>query len=110
MPEIISTIQSTSSEFKDNQAFHQKLVDELNAHLSTAAQGGGKKALDLHQSREKLFVRDRIKHLLDTDSSFLELSPLAAHNLYEGAIASAGIVAGIGKVSGRVFRLGLHRR
>ena len=64
-------------------------------------EGGGRKYRERHEARGKLFVRERIEHLLDAGAPFLELSPLAAWELYDGAAPSAGIVTGIGRVAGR---------
>ena len=77
------------------------LVDELRDRLRTVRQGGSEPARRRHTERGKLLVRDRIDRLLDPGSPFLELSPLAAYEMYSGAVPSAGIVTGIGRVSGR---------
>ncbi len=77
------------------------LVDELRERLAVARQGGSASARDKHTARGKLLVRDRVDRLLDAGSPFLELSPLAAYDMYGGDINSAGIVTGIGRVSGR---------
>src|SRR6478609_1781103 len=77
------------------------LVDELRDRLRTVRQGGSEPARRRHTERGKLLVRDRIDRLLDPGSPFLELSPLAAYDMYGGAVASAGVVTGIGRVSGR---------
>src|SRR4051794_40268232 len=77
------------------------LVDELRERLAVARQGGSASAREKHTARGKLLVRDRVDRLLDPGSPFLELSPLAAYDMYGGDIASAGIVTGIGRVEGR---------
>ena len=77
------------------------LVDELEAHLQRVEQGGGEAARQKHVSRGKLLPRERIKKLLDPDSPLLELSALAALGLYDDQAPSAGIITGIGRVSGR---------
>jgi 3-methylcrotonyl-CoA carboxylase beta subunit len=79
----------------------RELVAELREHLTRARQGGDEAARRRHAERGKLFVRDRVDRLLDLGSPFLELSPLAAHGMYDGAVPSAGIVTGIGRVAGR---------
>ena len=79
----------------------KELVDELRERLALARQGGSEKARRKHTDRGKLLVRDRVDRLLDPGSPFLELSPLAAHEMYGGAVPSAGVVTGIGRVSGR---------
>jgi 3-methylcrotonyl-CoA carboxylase beta subunit len=77
------------------------LVEDLNAKLAKAALGGGEDARKKHTSRGKMLPRDRVQGLLDVGSPFLELSQLAAHDLYDNAAPSAGIITGIGRVSGR---------
>src|SRR5918997_922365 len=77
------------------------LVAELRERLATARLGGSEASRELHTSRGKLLVRDRVDRLLDPGSPFLELSPLAATGMYDDAVPSAGIVTGIGRVSGR---------
>ncbi len=79
----------------------RELVDELRERLATARQGGSERARQKHTDRGKLLVRDRVDRLLDPGSPFLELSPLAAYDMYGGEVPSAGIVTGIGRVSGR---------
>ena len=101
MPVLESQIQGSSEDFKKNRALHEKLAAELRAKLEDAQRGGGEKAAKKHTERGKLLVRDRIAKLLDPGSPFLELSPLAAHGLYEGQAPQAGLVTGIGRVSGR---------
>src|SRR6476659_8796578 len=79
------------------------LVDELRARLAVAREGGSEAARKKHTDRGKLLVRERVDRLLDPGSPFLELSPLAATGMYgdENAVPSAGVVTGIGRVSGR---------
>jgi 3-methylcrotonyl-CoA carboxylase beta subunit len=79
----------------------RELVDELRERLATVRRGGSAQARDRHTARGKLLVRDRVDRLLDPGSPFLELSPLAATGMYDGAVPSAGIVTGIGRVGGR---------
>jgi acetyl-CoA carboxylase carboxyltransferase component len=73
-------------------------VGELRARLESVSRGGSREAREKHQSRGKLLVRDRINLLLDPDTPFLELSPLAAHEQYDDQFPSAGIVTGIGLI------------
>ncbi|MEJ7796183.1 MAG: carboxyl transferase domain-containing protein [Nocardioides sp.] len=77
------------------------IVEELRERLATARQGGSESARRKHTDRGKLLVRERVDRLLDPGSPFLELSPLAAYDMYGGGVPSAGIVTGIGRVSGR---------
>ncbi|QWF24556.1 methylcrotonoyl-CoA carboxylase [Nocardioides sp. LMS-CY] len=79
----------------------KELVDELRERLAIARLGGSEAARTKHTDRGKLLVRDRVDRLLDPGSPFLELSPLAAYDMYGGAVPAAGVVTGIGRVSGR---------
>ncbi len=103
---ILNTkIKTQSQVFKDNHAHHSKLISELNARTSLAKSGGGDKSVAKHKERGKLLARERITGLLDPDSTFLELSPLAADGLYENGAPSAGIVTGIGQVHDRTVMI-----
>jgi 3-methylcrotonyl-CoA carboxylase beta subunit len=84
-----------------NRAAHEGLVDDLRAQLARTALGGSSRARERHVARGKLLPRDRVDHLLDRGSPFLELSPLAAQGMYDGDSPGAGIITGIGRVSGR---------
>src|SRR6185437_647509 len=101
MPTLRSAIQTSSAEFKANSEHHRKLYQELTSRLDRSRQGGGSDARARHEGRGKLFVRDRITKLLDPGSQFLEIAPLAAWDMYEGAAPGAGIVTGVGVVHGR---------
>jgi 3-methylcrotonyl-CoA carboxylase beta subunit/propionyl-CoA carboxylase len=96
-----SHIDTTSETFRTNRARMEGLVSELAERRATARQGGGPKYLERHRAQGKLPVRERIETLLDPESPFLELSPLAAWDLYDNDAPAAGIVTGIGRVSGR---------
>lgn len=100
MPIIQSKLEAASAEFKENKAQMESLVDELKGRISHAAQGGGERARKKHLDRDKLLPRDRIKALLDPGSAFLELSQLAAYEMYDGNAPAAGIITGIGRVHG----------
>jgi len=80
---------------------HLALVDQLRTKLATAALGGSERSRERHVSRGKLLPRDRVDGLLDPGSPFLELAPLAADGMYDDECPGAGIIAGIGRVSGR---------
>ncbi len=80
---------------------HTDLVGDLRSQLARVRDGGGEKARTRHTERGKLLPRDRVDALLDPLSPFLELSPMAAHGLYDGDAPSAGIITGVGRVSGR---------
>jgi len=77
------------------------LVDELRSRLAVVRLGGSESARAKHTGRGKLLVRDRVDRVLDPGSPFLELSPMAAYGVYDDAVPSAGIVTGIGRISGR---------
>lgn len=96
-----SQIQTSSPEFLANQADHQALLREHDERIQKVSLGGGLEAVEKHRSRGKLPVRERIQALLDPQTPFLEFSPLAAWDLYEGQAPGAGIVTGIGVVHGR---------
>ncbi|MCA9562591.1 MAG: hypothetical protein KC561_03835, partial [Myxococcales bacterium] len=101
MQKIKTQLSASGDEFKENATHHRALASELREKLSAVRQGGGERALERHRKRGKLFARDRVDRLVDAGSPFLELSALAANGLYEDAAPSAGIVTGIGRVSGR---------
>ncbi|MTE16993.1 carboxyl transferase domain-containing protein [Nocardia aurantiaca] len=84
-----------------NRAAHLALVDELRERLAVSALGGPEKARERHLARGKLLPRQRVDQLLDTGSPFLELSPLAANGMYDDESPGAGVIGGIGRVSGR---------
>jgi acetyl-CoA carboxylase carboxyltransferase component len=101
METISSSINTSSPEFKTNTSHHRALADELKGRIALVHEGGGEKYRKRQESQGKLFVRERIERLLDPGSPFLELSSLAAYDLYEGNAPGAGIVTGIGRVSNR---------
>jgi 3-methylcrotonyl-CoA carboxylase beta subunit len=96
-----SSIDSSSPEFKENQSSMNEKIFELNEKLSDTRQGGGEALRAKHEKRGKLFVRDRIEKHLDENTPFLELSSLAANEMYDGAAPSAGVVTGVGVVNGK---------
>src|SRR6056297_943563 len=101
MRRIVSRIQTESEEFRRNRAFHREQAERLQELLATTALGGSEKARALHTKRGKLLVRERIERLIDPGSPFLELSPLAAHEVYDSPVPAAGLITGIGNVHGR---------
>ncbi len=102
MAEIIPTlIDRNSPPFRANYSHHQALARQLHERLEQVAKGGSPRAHKRHREQGKLFVRERIRRLLDPGSPFLELSPLAAWEMYNNEAPSAGIVTGIGRVAGR---------
>jgi acetyl-CoA carboxylase carboxyltransferase component len=94
-------VDGSAPEFAANRARMEALVAELRERLARVAEGGGPEATERHRSRGKLPARERVDALLDPDSAFLELSPLAACDLYDGEAPAAGIVTGIGVIDGR---------
>ncbi|MFN9095410.1 MAG: carboxyl transferase domain-containing protein [Alphaproteobacteria bacterium] len=96
-----STLDTGSESFAANAAAMAALVADLETTIAVVEQGGGKGARDKHLARNKLLPRERVRALIDPGSPFLELSQLAAHGLYGGEVPCAGIISGIGRVSGR---------
>lgn len=101
MPVIESKINPRSAEFVANAAVMQAAVDDLHAHCMRVSLGGGEAARQKHVARGKLLPRERVNQLLDPGSPFLEFSQLAALNMYDNAAPAAGVIAGIGRVSGQ---------
>jgi 3-methylcrotonyl-CoA carboxylase beta subunit len=99
MPVLESALDPRDDSFKENAAAMRALVDDLRARTETIAQGGGEAARERHMKRGKLPVRERIRLLLDPGSPFLELSPLAAYQVYDDPVPAAGIVTGIGRIA-----------
>lgn len=100
MTKIISKLSTKSAEFQNNSAHMRELVVNLQETVETIAQGGSEKARQRHLSHGKLLPRDRLQHLLDKGSPFLELSQLAGHHVYKESVPAAGLITGIGRVSG----------
>jgi 3-methylcrotonyl-CoA carboxylase beta subunit len=101
MTVLQSRINSRDPTFADNREAMQSQVDDLRAVVDRIRQGGGEKAQARHTARGKLLPRERLNALLDPGSPFLELSQLAAHEVYEDAVPGAGIITGIGRVAGQ---------
>jgi 3-methylcrotonyl-CoA carboxylase beta subunit len=101
MAQIVSKIDIRSKEFAGNRAAMQPLVDDLRLTLQRNAAGGSAAARDKHTQSGKLLARERISALLDPGSPFLELSALAAQGVYGEDLPGAGLITGIGRVSGR---------
>ncbi|MBW3658744.1 MAG: methylcrotonoyl-CoA carboxylase [Actinobacteria bacterium] len=100
MDVIRSTADPSSEEFAANREHHLGLVEDLRGHLAETAKGGSERARTKHTDRGKLLPRTRVEALLDPGTPFLELSPMAAHGMYDGDAPGAGIITGIGRVSG----------
>ena len=100
-PVLATTADPGSDAYARNATSHAELVEDLRKRLAAARLGGPEKARVRHVERGKLLPRDRVDTLLDPGSPFLELAPLAANGLYDDEAPSAGIITGIGRVSGR---------
>lgn len=101
MTVLPTAIDARSAAFRANAARYDELLERLRDRMASAIRGGPDHLRDRHRGRGKLLVRDRIDRLLDPDTPFLELSPLAAWGLYGGDVSAAGIVTGIGTVAGQ---------
>ncbi|NBW69376.1 MAG: methylcrotonoyl-CoA carboxylase, partial [Betaproteobacteria bacterium] len=97
---IHTQVQVRSAEAAANAAAMQAAVDDLRLQIQSVANGGGEAARAKHVARGKLLPRDRVQMLLDPGTPFLELSPLAAYAMYNGDAPGAGVITGIGRVSG----------
>ena len=100
MSVLTSQVQVRSEEYRGNLERMQELVRELREKTAVAALGGSEAARKKYKSRGKLFVRERVDLLLDAGTPFLELSALAANGMYGGDVPGAGLVTGIGRISG----------
>jgi 3-methylcrotonyl-CoA carboxylase beta subunit len=98
---LSSAIDTGSAEFRANAEKMRALTAQLQARRAEAALGGSEKSRERHVGRGKLLPRERVMNLIDPGSPFLELSPLAAFDMYDGDIHGAGIITGIGRVEGR---------
>ncbi|MDA9912839.1 hypothetical protein N9D66_00075 [Candidatus Nanopelagicales bacterium] len=99
---LASSSDANSAEYRSNWDFHAGLSDELRARLRVAALGGSQRSRDKHIARGKLLPRERVNELVDPGSPFLELSALAASGMYDDEAPAAGIITGIGRVSGKL--------
>ena len=100
-PVLGTNVDPDSDEFRTRAAHNRVLKDELWARVAEAALGGNEKSRERHTSRGKLLPRERVERLLDPGSPFLEIGQLAANDLYNGEVPGAGLICGIGRVSGR---------
>lgn len=107
-PILDTKILRDSEAFRANAAYNRASAEELRAKVATAAQGGSASARDKHAARGKLLPRDRVERLLDPGSPFLEIGQLAANGLYGDEVPGAGLIAGIGRVSGRQVMIGCN--
>ena len=100
MPKIDSKVQLDSAEFADNDKANRTLAENLHDVLAIVARGGNERAREKHLARDKMLPRDRVRALVDSDSPFLEIGQLAAYRLYDNEVPAAGVIAGVGQVSG----------
>src|SRR5208283_998296 len=101
MDRIESRLNANSEEFRRNRDAMDALVKRLRGEIDRIRQGGPAPARERHVERGKLLARDRVKKLLDPGSPFLQLSPLAAFQMYDGDSPSASIITGIGRIHDR---------
>src|SRR5579864_6272044 len=101
-PRIESKIVTDGDEFRARSEHNRALARKLRSDVAEAAKGGSEKHRQRHVERGKLLPRERVERLLDPGSPFLEIAPLAAFDLYEGEAPAAGLIAGVGKISGRL--------
>ncbi|HKH10083.1 MAG TPA: carboxyl transferase domain-containing protein [Rubrobacter sp.] len=101
MTRIGTRVDPGGAAFRENLEAFEALLEDLRGRSAEARLGAGEKARLRHEGRGKLPVRDRVEMLLDPGTAFLELSPLAAHGMYDGRVPGAGLVTGVGRVRGR---------
>src|SRR3954465_546599 len=101
MARLETSLDRRSETYRQNQAALAQAVATLRSNVDKVAEGGGATARERHLKRGKLLPRDRVRTLIDTGSPFLELSQLAAWGMYEDEVPCAGMITGIGRVSGR---------
>ncbi|KAL0356838.1 UNVERIFIED_CONTAM: Methylcrotonoyl-CoA carboxylase beta chain, mitochondrial [Sesamum calycinum] len=99
---LLDTLDRSSESFARNSDAMESLISQLHSHIQQVMKGGGPEAVKRNRSRNKLLPRERIDRLIDPGSSFLELSQLAGHELYDDPLPSGGIVTGIGPVHGNL--------
>jgi len=100
MPVIESRINNRAQDFTDNAQAMQQQIDDLLKHLRATALGGSEDARAKHVARGKLLPRERVERLIDPGTPFLELSPMAAHDVYDNEAPGAGLITGIGRIAG----------
>ena len=98
MPVLQTLVAPKSKKYQENEKAMTALVKDLREKVAHIAQGGGAASVAKHKERGKMVVRERIDHLIDPGSPFLELSQLAGHDVYGEPVPAAGIVTGIGTV------------
>ena len=104
-PILPTAVNPDSDPFRAQAAHHRALAEKLRADVAQAALGGSESARAKHVARGKLLPRERVERLLDPGAPFLEIGQLAACDLYDGEVPGAGVIAGIGRVSGRMVMI-----
>jgi 3-methylcrotonyl-CoA carboxylase beta subunit len=104
-PVLKSTVATTSEDFARRRDHNLTLRDELRRRITETARGGTETAREKHEARGKLLPRERVERLLDPGSPFLEIGQLAGAELYDTDVPGGGIIAGIGRVSGRTVMI-----
>jgi 3-methylcrotonyl-CoA carboxylase beta subunit len=105
MPVLTSAISTQSPAYAANRKANLAMLDTIKAAATIAAAGGGEEARKRHVSRGKLPPRERVARLLDAGTPFLEIGAMAGHGMYEGAAPCAGLITGIGQVSGNIVMI-----
>lgn len=100
-PVLGTSINTDGDEYRTRSTHNRALAETLRGAVAEAALGGNEKSRERHTSRGKLLPRERVERLLDPGSPFLEIGQLAANDLYDGEVPGAGLICGIGRVSGR---------
>ena len=101
MDRLPTRVNRVDPDYQKRRTHNLELIETLRQRLDVVNQGGGGKYVERHRSRGKLLARERIEKIIDPGTAFMELSPLAAFDLYDGKASSAGIVTGVGLVHGR---------
>jgi acetyl-CoA carboxylase carboxyltransferase component len=101
MDRLPTRVNKADPDYSARREHNLALIETLRERLDIVSNGGGEKYVARHRSRDKMLARERIERIIDPGTAFLELSPLAAYELYDGRAHSAGIVTGIGSVHGR---------
>ena len=104
-PVLSSSVFTDGAPFHANTAHNRALAERLRADVAAAALGGTDKAREKHVARGKLLSRDRVERLLDPGAPFLEIGQLAANGMYDDEVPGAGLITGLGRVSGRTVMI-----
>jgi 3-methylcrotonyl-CoA carboxylase beta subunit len=104
-PVLDSRVAADAEDFRARAAHNRALAEQLRADVAQAALGGSEASRERHTARGKLLPRERVERLLDPGAPFLEIGQLAACDMYEGEVPGAGMIAGIGRVSGRTVMI-----